>query len=691
LGYDVPDGKTPVFSGPPETRFSDLSNWLSCPFPLRPRPTADTEQALPNTWRKIPIGPVSIVEVPGEPTPVKVAPGWEAQPSAWSEEQLWDALSVQGRDIVPDKTAINQPFIKTEFFRDETSTTYSLFTANREAYGNVPSAQANPRPETVGPAKGSSSSKLEGRAQMDSEGVSFTEPIAASSTDAGMKTEDTNAIGSPGFQEMSEKPQFITAFEWEATALSGDIIQTISVPEDLLVTSVLSVGFSNNVFQKWDSVRFIITIQGSMFLQGMLRAFVAPLMTTGVARARYSQNLRSVSLVQGVDMRPGGSNTWTIDVPWMYPKNYTDIRKGSKEFPFFVLGFYVVDGILTGPNAIDRDATVTVSAGFMGAKYQIPQHVPLPASLRPENVRRRVQFQGRPQGLNEWISAIFGRETVDFEASMGPMKLKFDKPVVGTQPLRITRQDRQYNAQGINPMYANVMAHDTGARNMVGVSAIPQMLTTTKDLWERPTYLGRFSIKSTDMVGDVLWDTLVGPGAATQAIGSGEDWSPTLAEYVAHIGTQWRGSLKYKFVALGSKQTFRLAFTPNFNSSSVVEDMTDAMSQYAVVAAFSEVSQECEVVVPFLSDTDRKYVAKGYVSDTTHYFTGTLAARVYGRLQTPETCASQITVLIYLSFGEDFEIFDISAGPADWLSSSRPLASKAPILQRATKKYGGGA
>merc|ERR550532_1815611 len=45
----------------------------------------------------------------------------------------------------------------------------------------------------------------------------------------------------------------------------------------------------------------------------------------------------------------------------------------------------------------------------------------------------------------------------------------------------------------------------------------------------------------------------------------------------------------------------------------------------------------------------------------------------------------------YLSFGEDFEIFDISAGPADWLSSSRPLASKAPILQRATKKYGGGA
>eukprot|EP01084_Bolivina_argentea_P229012 386637_1 len=132
--------------------------------------------------------------------------------------------------------------------------------------------------------------------------------------------------------------------------------------------------------------------------------------------------------------------------------------------------------------------------------------------------------------------------------------LKFDKPVVGMQPMRFTRQDRQYNAQGINPMYANVMAHDTGLSNLPASGTIPKPLVSMKEWLTHPTFFGRFKIDSKDVVGKVLWSTGLGPGANLLGTGLGESWQPTMAEYMAILATQWRGGMKYVFVAVGAKQ-----------------------------------------------------------------------------------------------------------------------------------------
>jgi len=683
LGFPIIPGQTPVFTLPESIVPANLTDWLSTAYPLRPVPSADQSDVPANLWKKRPIGNIAQLPIPDNPIAVTAADGWEAQDEAWTDGRMWFSLGVGQFFIVPNPSQTSQPFLRTRVPRVSGGTSFSLFSADLEAFLVSEEAlkQGHDRVEAKAQMMTESkddhaSSSAQNGGRPGEQGVNFTEPLTAKSTERGQEAVDTTGIGSPGFEEMSSRPQFITAFEWTPGDVNDSIIQTLELPFDLLVTKIISAGFENNTYASWKFVRWIINMQGSLFLQGWLRAFFAPLMNAATARAVYT-NLGSATVVQGIDMRPGGSNTYEIDIAWEYLKPYIDVRRGADEVPFGTMVFYVASGLKTGAGATDTNVNVTVSASIHGGRFQLPQYRPLPQTLQPDFVQNRIATEGRAgsaarrrvvegkaQGLNDWIRGLFGGATVDFSA--GPIKagLKLDKPVIGMQPQRLTIQGRQYNAQGINPMFANVMAHTTGAENLPA-HGVPRPLTSLRQMLCKPTYLDRFTVTSTSFVGEVLWRFAMGPMSQMTRVGVDEQFIPTLADLAAIMFTKWQGSLKLIFVAVGSRQTVSLAGIPNFNSATEAPGMEEAMSQYATVMRFSEAMQRSEVTVPFLSDTETKYVAKGAMKNFTDFYLGTFEVRVFGRMQSPEVCANSVEVLVYFCMGDDVKVYDVSTGPGD--------------------------
>jgi hypothetical protein len=712
LGFDVTPNSNLVFDLPPEEIFMDMLTWRVIRWPNLLTPTGDQTQIGPNTWSKTPVGQVTTI-----PTPEGIfiaAAVWQPNAEALDSYQFLSSVGLSGSFLLTtDAQEIRHLKVKTLLWKEYGDEEISQLSQN----------QAFTLPQKV-PALNPVLQHRHGEAQSDTKGMKFTEKIAASQKEEGIADQDPTGLGTMTLDDLGEKYQFITSIYWRHGDLAGSIIAAFSLPVDILVTPVISAGIERSRYWR-GSIKTRVTVNGSMFQQGVLGMFFVPCTTRDETLRRYSQNIASWGLLNGVTFRPGGSTTVDLEIPFNYPQPY--INLSDMRYPLGTLFFGVLSAGRTG--AEDEFSTVlTLSAAITDTKYQVPNAEDPPFDRR--EIRNRVKLStfslarpadpakpgpayrigeqqssvrlrsriplpkkhrisretamllgdegfiplplpparhGQQQMLNRLASLVFGQDGVDLNSG-GTSLRPFDQPTIGAQPPIRVNIGRPFLNQSDNHMYANSMSLKTAEANLAQQPIPRPFLSIRQLLVAKPTFFGRFSISKTDGVGKVVYEMAMGPGAFLEKLPDGGVAQLSAFEYFSQLGTFWRGgdsTIVLKFVFVSSRQTCRVAVTPHFGVEKVPEDVYDGTSQYGAVVAVSEECQEGIIHIPFICSKNLLQVCKGPGADFSSSFLGCLSVRILGSLQGPSTCADTIDVMVFISAGEDFRLYDLSLGPGD--------------------------
>lgn len=255
----------------------------------------------------------------------------------------------------------------------------------------------------------------------------------------------------------------------------------------------------------------------------------------------------------------------------------------------------------------------------------------------------------------------------------------FSKPVVKAETLPVEMR--------LNPSAQNVDGNDSSrvfalfSTNQLSPddanfgTSLDQM--SFAYMFGRYEFIDYFKWKVTDKPGSSLWKTLVTPLICDQQYGvskmkasqimmDGAVVVPTHLSYLGHMFWYWRGTLKYKFSF--AKTAFHVGrvrvmwlpgdqdpnYDPNVNYSSGSPEASYFIQKIVDLRDENEV----EMVVPFASNRPFN-LCEGVDLSTQEYpnysSNGIILVQALTQLSAPSTVAPEITCVVSISVGDDFD------------------------------------
>lgn len=209
------------------------------------------------------------------------------------------------------------------------------------------------------------------------------------------------------------REQIIGTYAWTVNDEVGSNILSLSLPLDTLVSPIISAAFNAFLFYSHENMDFTFSLQSNKFQAGSLVAFFVPLSTQSEAFRTHANLTSQLVLRDHMIMNAGSTKSFTLSIPWLYPKLAMNVR--NQTVPLGQLVLSVLTPLRVGTEAVATSVNVTVSVSFKGAQFSVPLNVagePLLNTTQRNRIRARgplnppkdiKHFRGHAEGFFEVI------------------------------------------------------------------------------------------------------------------------------------------------------------------------------------------------------------------------------------------------------------------------------------------------
>lgn len=423
--------------------------------------------------------------------------------------------------------------------------------------------------------------------------------------------------------------------------------------------------------------RFVIS--GTQFHYG--RAIVGYNPLSGFDEVTVSRAFLDVDIVQlsqkpHVFLNPTKNTGGTIDMPFMWPKNYLSLSDGDYD----EMGELTIKSFGNLQHANSGDDTVTVTMYLWATDVVLT----MPTSIQPPAVTLQSQAGTQINAPDEYGSGIISKPAAMIEKAAGVLETL---PVIGPyalatqmiaskvgqvakifgysrpsildppKPFKPNPTGNLANADApdaVQKLTLDSKAEVTVDTRVVGLDGRDQM--GIKDIAMRESYLTSFAFSTGDAVDDMLWNVGVSPNL--YAVNSTEI-HPTPMAMIANSFENWQGSMKFRFQVVKSnfhKGKILVRYDPNSNSAGV-----NYNTNYSRVVDIAE-DEDFEVVVGWAQakawlncarmTTTENFSDTVRLPTTTGIRNGVLEINVINRLVSPAQ-DKDISINVFVSMCDD--------------------------------------
>lgn len=486
-----------------------------------------------------------------------------------------------------------------------------------------------------------------------------------------------------------ERTTLVKTFDWSVTDLSGTILQSYILPNDLLVNHLNKTPFSNMTFWR-GNMHIHFQVNATPFHQGLLKAVYIPL-TLGVQNADIMANSRSMSINHHVDLFANTNSSVEIVIPFRSPYHYLNIEMINTVFAAFLgtLNLVVFNRLDCSATAT-QTVTVSVFCHFSDNEFKVPRAVPL-----------AIQTPFRAQSLLDPFKKIISKHLIPnnfirdgIDAITGLIGL--DKPSdYSRQPPSKVDFTGDFN-------YANGNVHLNKLSVFPAETAMcdTEILGTSEDemdmsyLLGKECYLGSFSIDVNAAPGLLIGSFPACPITIPFLNRSSDS---TLLQYLSLPFAYWSGGLKVKIQAVStSMQTCKLMVTFNptiHNPVTAALDLQQISTQYGMAFEMNQGSNFFEFEVPYVAPTSvlripnsNDYGNDGYSSYTSM---GSINITVLNRLICPNNTPTRVEFNVYIAAASDFKLYTLSwynSFVPDILPTLKPFRAQSAVAPLSSDK-----
>ncbi|APG78552.1 hypothetical protein [Wenzhou picorna-like virus 45] len=473
------------------------------------------------------------------------------------------------------------------------------------------------------------------------------------------------------FDSFVDRYQLIRSFQWDDTQVQGTVLDSRSVPYQC-IGSTTKAAF--NKFCYWSGdVEIKVQVQSTAFVCGKLIIVFAPFCDP--ARASYLQlpSLISMSAAPNVTVMAGNTTEVTMMIPYAHYKNYLN-TDGEAGDPFSLLGtvsVVVFNKLRVAAGGTDY-CTVNVYSRFRNSNFQMLRPPPIDGNVPVHS----FIMHGAAMSMAKNVSGVVD-DVTDAVSRVGAVaEYALDAPNVGVNYTPVFNRAAPMLNHSTNVHYLNVMDMHPGQQSLADVrdvaSSIPEC--TLSYLLTKPTFLNTFSIKDSDIEGEVY---MVLPMTPTMKLFNAPLSSlvdETLMGYVAAPFKYWRGGFKLNIeVVATSVHTARLVVATHYGGASSSVSMDNIMAQNAEILEIGAGQNTFEVILPWRAPTQWLETPAGppvptnpfEVSSSARYSMGEVSIRLLTRLQTMPSVSPEIDCNVYVSMTDDAELSYIGMNTAD--------------------------
>lgn len=494
---------------------------------------------------------------------------------------------------------------------------------------------------------------------------------------------DSMAVVDQSIIDFMAKPKLVITGSWSTASAQAALLYQNSIASLLMANSVWTNKMAGyNLVRGTAVVR--MQINANPFQQGKLfmcyipnAAQIAAVDPSYIAMKTF--NITTIRQLPGVEL-DCRETTAMLTIPYIAPTNYYDIKAGT--FDWGQLYVYILSPLKSGasaPTTIDYTlylsfedfelAAPTVPQGGVGKRVRTKTFKNNPSSTEMRSVAKgvvedslskisvasgamsSVPYIGAVAHAASWVTGVASK----FAGYFG-----WSKPNLQTAPCYMTRNFNHYMPNVDGADISMVLA--TTSTNALSVDTKHNGTDVDQMSWDFlkrvGTVINTLNWTESTSVGASLLSMGVGPGTIfrqdtivrgghTVVVNSG----PPLY-FLSNYFNFWRGSIKVilKFVKTDFHTgRFMVTWTPAI--SAVTPPVYNGNAQLAMrhIVDLREGSEVC-LELPFYSHTNYRWTTAA------NSLSGQLDITVINQLRCPETCSSDIDVLVYFEGGDNLEL-----------------------------------
>lgn len=495
------------------------------------------------------------------------------------------------------------------------------------------------------------------------------------------------------------RPVAIDSFSWSTTDPVG-VTRTILPWKLFLNTTSVKNKLNNYAFLR-GKLHMKVVINATPFQYGSMRACYFPLkglsgtnrirtntVTDTVLRVPYSQ-------LPGCYISPQTNEGGEIEAPFLYHKNWLDITLANNVDNMGSLSFVTFAplniAIATAPTSITVRTVAWMSdVELMGATSELALQgdeygqgsisKPATAVASVAGMLSKVPIIG-PFARATHIGATAVASIASLFGYTNPPVLDDVKPVyvMSAPQLATTEISVPYQKLAYDPK-----AELTIDSSFLGGPKEDEL--SINYLKKKETFFGAASWATTDSEATQLFNAKVSPtlrgvtnitNAGSSTVGYRHYNTPL--SHMAYMFKNWRGSLRIRMVVVASKYhkgRIKISWDPVGDITSTNPDLNVCYNQIVDIGDTHDVvfdipyHQAKAWLLTDTSDSSQGWTAGSTNAPDDAYHNGVLTARVFNTLEAPS--ASPVTLLFYVSGGDDFEYNNPKGGISSGIACPTP-------------------
>jgi hypothetical protein len=525
----------------------------------------------------------------------------------------------------------------------------------------------------------------EGQAQMTEQTVKFLEDGDVEVSGEQQTTLDDRYFRAAGdglensVHGFLSRPVIMDTFAWTSAQLVlANVVPIRTYPNDWLSRTMIS--------QKTAGFRYFrgtlvvkVQINAQPFNAGRIIIYFNPFNFSEATNPSSITHLGGITGYRHVDLDLGVSTAAELRIPFMCPLTHIDLLTGAGNMGS-VRG--IVYSRLT-PAAASVEGTVW--AHFEDIDIQMPTGLPALAFSKEHKERYTVQGKIETEKKKGNIEQLFSDQSsvakrlgdipiigevargvgwfCDQAAGLAGM-FGFSKPTesetVTAVDYKLIRNMTNFNGKTLSkPMGLDARNTTVVPSGMFGTPADEMAIAT---IAQKPIYMSRFTMDTTQGPGTVLWRWPVHPASCEKITASPKFyWNNTYLSYLSHCFEFWRGGINYHFKVV--KTVFHSArVTAYFVPGAIITtdfSTIDLDKCYKKVVDLRD-ANFFEFSIPFVANSVWKAndkITSGIAPSAICYSepTGMIYLEVQTTLVTSPSAASSIDFIVETSACDDFQ------------------------------------
>lgn len=486
----------------------------------------------------------------------------------------------------------------------------------------------------------------------------------------------TSDMSDASLENFFSRPIKIQSYEW---AIGATLYQNFNPWRDFFENPRVANRINNyNLLRCKLKVRMVVN--GNSFYYGRAIASYLPLHTLdGISRDRpwVFADIIGASQRPKILLDPTTNQGGTLTLPYVYPKNALSIPDAE----YRRMGEVTIHGMspLRHANAATDSITVSIFAWAEDVSLSVLTSRPV-TGLTPQSgdeymsgpISKPASVLAKIAGKLTSMPVIepYARATEMAASAVASIAQVFgmSRPasLCDIQPYKPTILGNMANTNvpdSCQRLTLDAKQETTIDPRVMGLSSTDEM--TVASVAQRESFIAKFPWGVATAPETLLWNTRVSP--VLWAVHNDEFHLPACA-FATLPFTNWRGTMKFRFQIVASayhKGRIKIVYDPNVQ----VDPTAEYNTNYTYIVDLAK-QRDFTVDVGWgqefsMMEHDNPASSAGAPFSTTHFTqdylslaNGVLSVYVVNDLTVPNNADNDIEVLVYVSAGDDFEVFN---------------------------------